>query len=78
MKLFRDDDGKKNEKDKGSHRVFICPQCQGTNVEYGLSDAFLTYSYECHDCGYQGMVAIEKDVNIDEEEEVVEASLPED
>jgi hypothetical protein len=75
MKFFRDDD---EEKGKGSHKVYICPQCQGTNVEYGLSDAFLTYSYECHDCGYQGMVAIEKDVVIDEEGEVVEAPLPED
>lgn len=67
MRLFRRDDKDKGKGSQG-HKVYICPQCQGTNVVYGLSDAFLTYSYECRDCGYQGMVAIEKDVVLDEEE----------
>ncbi len=65
MKIFRDKDEKQG---KSPRTVYVCPDCQGTNVEYGMWDGMLSFAYRCHDCGFEGMVVLEMDVDVEEEE----------
>lgn len=60
MGFFRDEDGKKG---KATRTVHVCPECEGTHVEYGMWDGMLTFAYRCHDCGFEGMVVLELDVD---------------
>ncbi len=64
MGIFRDEDGKRG---KAPRTVHVCPDCKGTNVEHGMWDGMLTFAYRCHDCGFEGMVVPELDVDGDEE-----------
>ena len=47
--------------------VKICPQCRGTGLYYeaGLVTG---YKYHCKDCDYVGVVVLEMDVPLEEDE----------
>ena len=64
MGFFRKED---KDEVKAKRTVYVCPDCEGTNVEYGLWSGTLTHSYHCHDCGFEGMIVLELDMDEDQE-----------